>query len=167
MRNSSSAPATLLRSPAGNPTPGSIPPTTPSRCCGCWYPPPAADGRTAVTAKVATRRNAQIQQDERKPSASSTGGSMNRNNVFLSLALAAALAAALGLSACAAAGQRAGEAASGPAGETAAPAQQESGAAATTASSAASALPSPAPSASATPVPAAPTATASAVAGVK
>ena len=92
---------------------------------------------------------------------------MNRNNVFLSLAVAAALAAALGLSSCAAAGQRAGETASGPAGETAAPAQQESGAAATTASSAASALPSAAPSASAPPVPAAPTATASAVAGVK
>lgn len=90
---------------------------------------------------------------------------MNRNNVFLSLSLAAALAVALGLSSCAAAGQRAGETASGPASETAAPAQQESGPAATTASTAASATPAPTSSASGTTAPATPTA--SAVAGVK
>lgn len=89
---------------------------------------------------------------------------MNRKNVFLSLSLAAALAAALGLSSCAAAGQRAGETASGPASAaTTAPAQQESGPAASATSSAAAAT--PAPTASGTPAPATPTA--SAVAGVK
>lgn len=88
---------------------------------------------------------------------------MNRNNVFLSLALAAALAAALGLSSCAAAGQRAGETGGSPASETAAPAQQESGPAASAVSSAAPATPTS--SASGTPAPATPTA--SAVAGVK
>ncbi|MFF2246975.1 hypothetical protein ACFVTM_22750 [Arthrobacter sp. NPDC058130] len=88
---------------------------------------------------------------------------MNRKNVFLSLPLAAALAAALGLSSCAAPAQRAGEAGSGPAGSaTTAPASQES-AAASAASSAPAATPTSSaasPSASATP-------TASAVAGVK
>ena len=31
--------------PGGNRTPGSIPRTTPSRCCGCWCRPPAAEPR--------------------------------------------------------------------------------------------------------------------------
>ena len=88
---------------------------------------------------------------------------MNRKNIFLSLSLAAVLAAALGLSSCAAAGQRAGETGSGPASAaTTAPAQQESGPAASAASSTAAATPGPT---SGTPVPATPTA--SAVAGGK
>ena len=94
---------------------------------------------------------------------------MNRKNVFLSLALAAVLAAALGLSSCAAAGQRAGEAGVSSAGAAAsAPTQEESGPAASAAPSATAATPSPTSgAASGAPSPATPTASTAPVAGVK
>lgn len=93
---------------------------------------------------------------------------MNRKNVFLSLALAAALAAALGLSSCAAAGQRAGETGSGPAGSaTTVPASQESDAAPAASSAPAATPTASATSTSATPTSATATPTAGAVAGVK
>ena len=91
---------------------------------------------------------------------------MNRKNVYLSLALAAALAAALGLSSCAAAGQRAGETASGPAASASTAPPQESGPAASAASSAPAATPAPTSSATSG-TPSAATPTAGAVAGVK
>lgn len=88
---------------------------------------------------------------------------MNRKNVFLSLALAAALAAALGLSSCAAAGQRAGETASGPASSApTTPAPQESSPAASASSSTPAATSAPTSG-----TPSAATPTSSPVAGVK